>query len=51
MKQAIGITVKPEKLDLISKEKIIETIKEALMVFGDDGIKYQVPNTLVQFKF
>lgn len=42
--------IRTDLTDLSNKE-IILILKEALAVFGYDGISKQVPNTIVKFKF
>jgi hypothetical protein len=45
------ISIKPDHLHQMAREQVIEVLKEALTVFGYDGARKQIPNTIVKFGF
>ena len=40
---------KPDQLD-VSEEDLVEILKKAITVYGRDGIREQIPDTVVKFK-
>ena len=40
-----------ELLEEVTEKELLATLKEALTIFGDGGVRHQVPNTIVEFNF
>jgi len=43
--------IRPSQLDVVSHQEIVLVLKEVLTVFGYDGARRQIPNSVVEFKF
>ena len=45
------VSITPHDLHKVSREQVIQWLKEALIVFGDDGANSYVQNAIVKFNF
>ena len=45
------VDINTSQIPEMPREEIIGVLKEALTVFGHDGVHWQVPNTVVEFSF
>lgn len=46
------VKIEPDHIPgVVTKNEIISTLKEALVVYGQGGARRQVPNTIVEFNF
>jgi hypothetical protein len=45
------VNIGPSQLEKISNKEILQTLKEALMVYGYSGAHRQIPDTIVEFNF